>query len=130
MVGRPADEDPARVAAVEDPGGRPEVWTIPGTGVEWCDCGEDHELTRDVVLARYLAAGLIDGRVPHPVVVAVTMDVWGNATVCRFLHLTLEDAAREVAGAVLPDYELHDAVDITGRFTKTWQGCPEESCNG
>lgn len=130
MASRAADEEPAQVAAPEHSVARPDVWTIPGTGIEWCDCGEDHELTRDVVLGRYLAAGLTDGRVPHPVVVAVTMDLWCYATVCRFFHLTLEDAAREVAGAVLPDYQLDHAVDITGLFTKTWQGCPEDSCNG
>lgn len=107
---------------------RPDAWSIPGTGQEWCNCGEDHVLTREDVHQRYVDAGAANGRVPHPVVVQVTEALWGYTKVCRFFDLALEDAARAVVGRVQVDYEEAEAVDITGTFSKTWQGCPEEAC--
>lgn len=126
----PSSTAPSRSADTRvAPTTRPDVWTIPGTGQEWCDCGQDHQITRDEVAALYAAAGLTSGdRVPHRVVVRVTQDLWKLQSVCRFFHLNLEDAARTVAGDVQASYPLPDAIDITGLFTKTWQGCPEENC--
>lgn len=109
---------------------RPDVWTLPATGIEWCDCGEDHVLTRADVAARYDAHVGADGRVPHPVVVQVTQEIWRYESVCRFFHLRVEVAAREVAGAVLVSYVVGDAIDISGTFSRAWQGCPEEGCAG
>lgn len=106
----------------------PDVWIIPGTGMEWCDCGEDHELTRESIEERYGAVSDEDG-VPHEAVVRVTADLWGYGRVCRFFHLKLEDAARTVAGAVKAKYQRNEAIDITGTFSKHWQGCPEEACD-
>ena len=107
---------------------RPDVWTIPGTGMEWCQCGQDHEVTRADVDALYDGAVGPDGLVPHEVVVRVTQQLWRYELVCRFFRLAVEHAAEIVAGSVLERYTRDDAIDITGRFTKTWQGCPEEAC--
>ena len=38
----------------------PGVWTMPSRGIEWCDCGQHHELDRDIVL------GFARGRVKDP----------------------------------------------------------------
>ena len=64
----------------------------------------------------------------HTTVVRVTQALWGYEWVCRFFHLKVEDAAVAVAGAVRRTYRFEDAIDITGLFTQTWQGCPEQSC--
>jgi len=103
---------------------------MPPTGITWCECGEDHELRRPDVVARYRGRESADGRIPHEVVIDVTRDAWGYVNVCRFFHLAIEDSATIVAGAVLPSYEVRDAVDITGVFSKSWHGCPEEGCTG
>ena len=108
---------------------RPDIWNLPGSGMAWCECGENHSLPRQDVTHRYRSAGFRPGRrVPHRTVVRATQELWRYEWVCRFFHLKVEDAAVAVTGAVRTSYLFDDAVDITGLFTQTWQGCPEEAC--
>ena len=116
-----ADEDTRTVT-------RPDVWDLPGTGMAWCDCGESHSLSRDDVAPCRPGGPPRGRRVRHREVVRVTQALWGYWWVCRFFHLKVEDAAVAVSGAVRTSYPLDDAIDITGLFTQTWQGCPEEAC--
>ncbi len=106
---------------------RPDVWSSPSTGA-WPLDGDDALALRDELVEQYAGLAGADGRVPHAAVVRVTRRLWGYWWVCRFFHLRLEDAAVAVAGEVLADYPVRDAVDITGLFCRTWQGCPEEAC--
>lgn len=107
---------------------RPDVWGMPTTGIPWCDHPDDHVPYRPDVVALYRGRESADGRVPHEVVVEVTRELWGYEWVCRFFQLKVEEAARAIVGAVLPSYQVRDAIDITGFFSKRWQGCPQQAC--
>ncbi|WP_250444281.1 hypothetical protein [Actinotalea sp. C106] len=109
---------------------RPDVWSIPATGIPWSGEPGDPGPDRHDVVALFRGRESADGRVPHEVVVEVTRELWEYEWVCRFFHLQVAEAARDVVGAVLPSYEVRDAVDITGLFSKRWQGCPEQACEG
>lgn len=109
----------------------PSVWELPDQGIQWCDCGKDHPLTLEYVrsLADELGIGESD-EISHPEVVELTMEVWGYVEVCRFFHLALNAAAEHVHGSVAAQYPVDTAFDIIGYFSKTWQGCPVEACEG
>lgn len=107
---------------------RPNIWLIPGAGMAWCDCGADHELTRTEVEANFRRKFDVGGRVPHPEVVTEIRELWNYKSICPFFLLQVEESARAVVGRVDESYLFADAVDIAGWFTKTWQGCPSESC--
>lgn len=96
-------------------------------GIDLYACGCDHDVDSKI-REEYVVFGRSNGRVPHDEVVEVTQNVWGYEEICRFFDMRVEDAAKTVAGAVQPDYPFAQAVAITAEFTKTWQGCPEESC--
>src|SRR3954447_6535899 len=113
-----------RPMALLDAPTHPDAWTIAETDTERSVSGQDHGLTREDVAAGYAPWVGPDGLVPHAVVVRVTQRMWGYGWICRFFHLVLEDAARAVSGSVRDRYTLGDAIDITGLFNRTWQGCP------
>ncbi len=109
----------------------PTVWDLPDQGVQWCDCGQDHALTLDFVIDVAEDLGHDDEVfLTHQEVVELTMEVWGFAEVCRFFHLALNAAAECVNGAVEEEYRTFVAFDIVGYFSKTWQGCPAQACEG
>ena len=112
----------------DQPVTRPDVWTMPATGMPWSDDPDHPGPHRADVVALYRWRHSSRRRVPHEVVVQVTRELWGYEWVCRFFHLQIEEAARAVVGAVLPSYAVRDAIDITGLFSKRWQGCPEQAC--
>lgn len=115
--------------SVDDPPfTRPDVWSMPATGLPWSEDPDDEGPTRADFVALYRYRESADGRIPHEVVVEVTRELWSYEWVCRFFRLQVEEAARAVVGAVLPSYAVRDAVDITGFFSKRWQGCPEHAC--
>lgn len=122
-----------KLNSVGDPHTRvaPSVWEMPDQGIQWCDCGKDHPLTLDYVqwLAEELGIGESD-KISHHEVVELTMEVWKYAEVCRFFHLAQNSAAEHIHGSVAAKYPANTAFDIIGYFSKTWQGCPMEACEG
>ena len=119
---------PTKPRVDDRPVTRPDVWRMPASGIPWCDDPDDPGPYRPDVVALYRRRRYPDGRVPHEVVVEITRELWGYEWVCRFFHLQVEEAARAVAGSVLESYGVPDAIDITGLFSKRWQGCPEQVC--
>lgn len=102
---------------------------MPNRGLDWCDCGQSHELTRAIVYQHIIALGY--GRanqLSHSQLVAVIIDVWHYAAVCRIFHLAVNEAAAHIHGAVAHSYPLGRSLDIVGYFSKTWQGCSDETC--
>lgn len=106
-----------------------DVWTMPSSGLSWCDCGQEHELTANFVYQTILEAGFEPDRpLSHEQLAAVIADVWDYCEVCRFFYLAVEQAARRIHGKVDESYPLSHSVDIVGYFSKTWQGCPDAAC--
>ncbi|WP_404286960.1 hypothetical protein [Glutamicibacter arilaitensis] len=110
---------------------KPDVWNMPDKGQPWCDCGEAHELSADIVY-EFAEELRLDPRssMSHLQLIELTMEVWNFEEVCRFFHLALNDAAQIIHGKVAEHYPFAVGIDIVGYFSKTWQGCPEEVCGG
>ncbi len=124
---------PAAPAAAP-PAEIPDVWEMPNRGSGWCDCGEDHDVDRDLVrymIGRALGRGA-NGRetITHPEVCRVIMDMWCYVEVCRFFHDAVDRAATAMHGTVEPEYPMEVGERIIAYFAKTWNGCPEELCGG
>lgn len=121
--GFPAAEEPWETAAI------PDVWTMPSRGMEWCDCGQHHELDRDIVLR--FARDLVDDPawMTHDEVIDTAMDLWKYVSVCRFFLLAIGRSASAVNGGPAPRYGFERGMEIVAYFSKTWQGCPEEICD-
>jgi hypothetical protein len=110
----------------------PDVWNEPATGLEWCDCGKHHPLTRSHILgvAWDLFGDDLPERITHREVIRITMDVWNYASVCRFFTMAMEDSARRVHGEVAADYPLETGLAIVKDFSNHWNGCPTKDCDG
>lgn len=110
---------------------KPSIWDMPDSGLQWCDCGGDHQLQRDDIsdIASHLSIEE-DATITHQQLVILTMELWNYVEVCRFFHLRLNDAAQHIHGTIAELYPYEDGMDIVGYFSKTWQGCPEEVCAG
>lgn len=108
-----------------------DVWSMPRTGMVWCECSEDHELTEEFVFKTLMEMGLYPGRnLSHSEVVELTAAVWNYDEVCRFFELAVEEAAQQVHGQIDSTYPLEHSLAIVGYFSKKWQGCPDEACSG
>lgn len=121
----PAQNPPAEVPET------PRVWDMPTTGMEWCDCGEHCEVTIDRVEEEFFDV-LEDcpDWVTHRQLCRIIQYMWRYISVCQFFFDHVERSATAVVGGVKEKYEFLTAVDIAGYFTKTWNGCPEEACEG
>ncbi len=109
----------------------PHVWEMPNEGLQWCDCEEGCEVDRDLVEDQ--AWLIFDGEpqwVSHPNLCRLIQEFWAYDEVCNFFFDHVERSARAVHGSVAEKYPFPVAIDIAGYFSKTWQGCPEESCQG
>lgn len=110
---------------------KPSIEDMPDTGLQWCDCGSDHQLQRDDITQMASDLGIEPrATITHQQLVRLTMETWNYAEVCRFFHLQLNDAAKNVHGSTAAQYPYDDGIDIVGYFSKKWQGCPEEVCAG
>lgn len=110
---------------------RSTVWDLPDTGLPWCDCGKAHPLTAQLVRERAESLGFTFGQeMTHRQLVKLAMEVWNYVAVCRFFHLQLNGAVEFVYGRLAPSYPYAQGINIVGYFSKTWQGCPEEACQG
>lgn len=116
---------------VDPPGPQhPGIWSMPCRGIEWCDCGNHHPVSR-IAIEEFTAGIARDPRwLTHAEISAVAMDFWRYTEVCRFFVLALERAATVVCGAPAERYRHEQGIEIIGYFSKTWQGCPEEDCSG
>lgn len=127
----PAPASTAPIRAPEETPATPDVWSMPDTGIGWCDCGRHHRLTPGLV-EDFMeeALGGWPRRVTHRMVCRVLMRMWRYVEVCAFFHDAVARSATAVNGRVAPDYPTPVARDIIGHFGRTWQGCPEEACAG
>jgi hypothetical protein len=115
--------DPARVI--------PDVWGLPSSGIGWCDCGEHHQLTREVVALNVAAAcGGLPVRITHRRVVQAAARLWRYESVCRFFTMAVEDAAKRVNGQIDDTYPVEVGLAIVKDFSDRWAGCPAEVCGG
>lgn len=105
-----------------------EVWELPATGTQWCDCEEDHEVTKDVVeFFAYDEVGEAD-HITHALVVAIAVEMGQYESVFGFFHDAINRAASQVQGGVAATYPYRVGLAIVGLFCRTWNGCPEELC--
>lgn len=110
---------------------RPNVWEMPTTGIQWCDCGEDHEITQELIAEEMREIlGSVGEYISHKEVCFVLMKLWRYVSVCAFFHDQVKNSAKIVNGEVAAQYRVAIAEEIIAHFSKTWNGCPEESCNG
>jgi len=107
---------------------KPDVWAMPSEGIEWCDCGDSHEISRGDILefSEYYAQD--KDWITHEEVVQSCMSFWNYDAVCEFFLMKVRDSAIVVAGEVKDKYPMEEGIEIIGYFSKTWQGCPEEAC--
>ncbi|MCL1837966.1 MAG: hypothetical protein FWG47_01435 [Propionibacteriaceae bacterium] len=110
----------------------PDVWSEPATGLEWCDCGDHHPLTRDTVeeATLFVTGEYLPDTITHRQVILIAMDVWNYVSVCRFFTLAMEDAAVRVWGEVAAEYPLDAGLVIVKTFSDRWNGCPTIGCDG
>lgn len=109
-------------------GAAPDVWSMPGRGIEWCDCGQHHALDRATV-EQYAAQVVGDPQwMTHDEVIDASMDLWNYVSVCEFFLMAIRTSARAVNGALAPRYRYERGLEIVAYFSKTWQGCPEVIC--
>lgn len=118
-------EVPAEEPSLADP------WEMERTGIQWCDCEEDHELERIDAVIDLEELGFFEGdMVPHLAVCAECQKMWNYVEVCEFFYDHVAYSAKKINGEVAAAYPYPVAVDIIGYFYKTWQGCPREVCEG
>lgn len=114
----------------ETPFEKPNVWDMPTTGSGWCDCGEDHPLDTDWVLDCAMENAEDPEWMTHKEVIQTAKDVWEYDSVCAFFRMVINDSATAVHGAPAEKYPFKTGVEIVIYFSKIWNGCPEEACEG
>ncbi|MFF5793116.1 hypothetical protein ACFY5D_13800 [Paeniglutamicibacter sp. NPDC012692] len=120
--------NPQTPATPAGPAAPPDPWTMPSRGIEWCDCGEHHDLDRDTVLS--FAEDVVEDRqwMTHDEVIDTAMDLWNYIAVCEFFLMAIRASTVSVNGEPAPRYPFERGLEIVAYFSKTWQGCPEEIC--
>lgn len=112
------------------PRGTSWVWALPNAGMQWCDCGENHELTRDHVWKIVNELGLQRClELTYLELTQVAMTLWRLDEPCLFFSQGLDRAIMAVYGSFDRHYRIGAALDIVGYFSKNWQGCPEDGLN-
>lgn len=110
----------------------PEVWEMPTTGLQWCDCGCDCEVDEELI-CDYME-DVLGERTPewvtHPELCRVIQELWNYESVCAFFFDHVDLSAKKINGSVAKRYRGTVATAIIGYFSKTWNGCPEEACEG
>lgn len=98
---------------------KPNVWEMPATGIEWCDCGEHHEVTRELILESIISTLVDDPEfLTHPQICEVIMELWNYVDVCKFFHDHVNLSAETVNGRVQDRYPFKTGVEIIAYFTK------------
>lgn len=116
------------VKTVEAPAVAPSVWEMPDTSFGWCDCGDDCSVDRELIVEVADDLEFDKEWVTHDEVIDWAMALWNYEAVCEFFLMVVNDAAKAVHGEPAERYPFEKAVEIVGYFSKTWQGCPDETC--
>lgn len=126
----PAPSAPAHPSTPQAPSA-PDIWEMPTTGMGWCDCGCGHEITEEIIQEEIeFCLDEVSEHITHPQVCRVLMELWRYESVCAFFHDAVRRSAEAVHGEVAPSYRLPVGRAIIGHFCKTWNGCPQEACDG
>lgn len=114
----------------ETPVEKPNVWEMPTTGSGWCDCGEDHDLDTDWLLD--CAFETVDDPewMTHKEVIRTAKMFWEYESICEFFRMAINTSATAVNGQPAEKYKFEIGIEIVAHFSKTWNGCPEEACQG
>lgn len=109
---------------------KPNVWEMPTTGSGWCDCGQNHELDTDWLLD--CAFETVDDPewMTHKEVIRTAKMFWEYEAVCEFFRMAINVSATAVNGQPDEKYKFETGMEIVAHFSKTWNGCPEEACQG
>lgn len=109
---------------------KPDVWGMPTIGSGWCDCGEDHPLDTDWIIDCAEDNAQDPEWMTHKEIIQTAKDVWNYDSVCAFFRMVINDSATAVHGAPAEKYPFQTGVEIVVYFSKIWNGCPEEACEG
>lgn len=83
-TGAPTSPAAPPVTAPTVPATRPDVWSMPDAGAEWCDCGQHHPVDHDLVHTMILRRlGKAPERTRHTEICRVLMDMWCYVEVCE-----------------------------------------------
>jgi hypothetical protein len=117
-------------APVEAPVEKPNVWEMPTTGSGWCDCDENHDLDTDWLLD--CAFETVDDPewMTHKEVIKTAKMFWEYESICEFFRMAINVSATAINGQPAEKYKFEVGMEIVAHFSKTWNGCPEEACQG
>lgn len=109
---------------------KPNVWEMPTTGSGMCDCGEDHDLDTDWLID--CAFETVDDPewMTHKEVIKTAKMFWEYESICEFFRMAINVSATAVNGEPAEKYKFETGMEIVAHFSKTWNGCPEEACQG
>lgn len=106
----------------------PSVWDMPDTSAGVCDCGGNCTTNREVVLEVAHHLGFDKKWLLHDEIIDMAMELWAYEAVCEFFLMVINDSAKAVNGEVANRYPFERGIEIVGYFSKTWQGCPDDTC--
>lgn len=109
---------------------KPNVWEMPTTGSGWCDCGQNHELDTDWLLDCAFETVNDPEWMTHKEVIKTAKMFWEYESVCEFFRMAINVSATAVNGQPAEKYKFETGMEIVAHFSKTWNGCPEEACQG
>jgi hypothetical protein len=108
----------------------PNVWNMPVTGSQHCDCGEDHELDLDWLMDCAEENAEDPEWMTHKEVIEAAKMFWNYESVCEFFRMAINTSAIAINGQPAEKYKFSTGMEIVLHFSKTWNGCPEEGCEG
>lgn len=110
---------------------KPDVWKMPITGAGCgCEDGHDHDIDYDYL--QELASDFAKDPewMTHNEIIKTAMEFWAYDRVCEFFRMVINDSATAMNGAPALKYRFSLGVEILIYFSKIWNGCPEEVCEG
>lgn len=117
-------------APTEAPVEKPNVWEMPTTGSGMCDCGEDHDLDMDWLIDCAFETVEDPEWMTHKEVIRTAKMFWEYESICEFFRMAINVSATAVNGQPAEKYKFETGMEIVAHFSKTWNGCPEEACQG
>lgn len=109
---------------------KPNVWEMPTTGSGMCDCGENHDLDTDWLLDCAFETVEDPEWMTHKEVIRTAKMFWEYESICEFFRMAINTSATVVNGQPAAKYKFEVGMEIVAHFSKTWNGCPEEACQG
>jgi hypothetical protein len=114
----------------ETPVEKPNVWEMPTTGSGMCDCGQSHDLDTDWLLDCAFESVEDPEWMTHKEVIRTAKMFWEYESICEFFRMAINVSATAVNGQPAEKYKFEVGIEIVAHFSKTWNGCPEEACQG